>query len=324
MRRYPAGLILQSVKDPLIVLILLAAIPARAAESKKVYLPPVPAFVEVSTKGAQGNAFCTSPELREYLDQNFFHFTSAHESLHPDLVLNCTADDKRVRITVDAADGARVSAVQTKIDPQDFKATAFVAVRKLATDKKTIDAALAAYDNNLRFVHLKPGAEAFDAQDWPTVVKHFPPVLETSAPPAVVYFGLYAAHAKLGHDRLATWYLKAFCEAGGKDPSKLTEQQLAYLKELRSKPAVAPQPFDQANLTEELLLRKWSWAVSDLKVKLAVEPWDAKSYVLIADVYAKVGWASLVDNWRKRGALARKIEADDALSRGIEKLAPKR
>ena len=169
-----------------------------------------------------------------------------------------------------------------------------------------------AYQDRARYGYGKGGSSSFEAGDWNGAADSLFKALESGLSPSYLYFGLYAAHAKLGHPAQARWYLMAYCEEEGKNPAKLNPLQLSYLREIpRLDPSTAPpEPMDLAPMRAEIAQKHWGSVIALLKVVVEEAPWTIEAYDALARSYDALGWKILADDWRRRGKLARETAGD--------------
>lgn len=296
-----------------VALLLLTAVPAAA---KSYQLPRLPARVALLD---DGSPFCASEPLRERLEAFAFGSVARGES-EPDLTVRCAAHDaRRALVSVEDWKGRVADSFKVKIspDPRHFEATGFLVARRLAGSRKVISPALKAYRANVRRAEGKAGEEDFASARWTDASRRLYAALESDAPAEPFYFGLHAAHARLGHEARARWYLLAFCAASGKRPDRLEKAQLAYLRELAPAP---PQPWTPDALAELERLRGerlWASALEHLKGVVERAPWTVAAYDGIADIYETLKWDELEEPWRERGRIARRVNADKRLQESL-------
>lgn len=294
------------------VVALLAVLAAPAAATNY-SVPYLPASVVLFVPDAS-SSFCASDELRSRINPYFAVVADSDHLSYPDLRLDCEPhDDGRVQFTLRNSKGDVVDRFRAKIlaDRSTYDTTAFLVARRLATGSKTIKAALTAYLANSRYQYAGGGIKAFDAGDWTSAADMLYRGLESDAPPTASYFGLYAAHARLGHAARARWYLMEYCESEGKRLSKLDATQLSYLKEIRPPaPGELPAPGDLSRYRSFVADRNWVGAIFELKDLISRAPWTVEAYDALADAYKAVGWDLFEANWRQRAKLARRTAAD--------------
>jgi hypothetical protein len=303
-------------RAPIALLLLLATAPARATSYSVPVLPVSMAFIpDPSSK------FCLSQELRDRIRPYFLAFDAASGSLPPDLTLNCSAyEDGKVKFTVSDGAGRTVDEFKARYESAStFDSTAFLVARRLETGKKTIRAALAAYQADVRYSFAKLGSADFAAGNWDLAAYRLYRALESGAGDDIFYFGLYASHARLGHAAQARWYLLAYSESSGKRPSHLSSTQLSYLRNM-------PRPADSDSLPEPVDLsewhrlrdaRQWGRAMDELKNVIEKAPWAVEAYDALADCYKAVGWETLEEVWRGRARIARKTANDRRLHKDL-------
>ncbi len=301
--------------------LLLVAAAAAPAQAKQYYFPALPVNVAYSPDAS--SKFCVSPLLHERLRTDFMTFDAQGGAVAPDLTIRCAPyDADRVRFTVTDAHGASVDDFKAKVvydKPESFDATAFLVARRVATGKKTLKAALNEYRANVRWVYGKLGTDDFEAGRWESATARLYRALESDAKPDVFYFGLYAAHAKLGHAAQARWYFMTFCRATGKSPKKLNAQQLAFLREMPAHDPAQPlpAPYDLSEWRRLRDARQWSGAIVELKNVIEQAPWTVEAYDALADSYKALGWGPLEDVWRERASVARKVAGDKGLQEDL-------
>lgn len=301
--------------------VMLAA--SAPADAKSYSFPPFP--VQIKFESDPNSPFCLSPKLPARIARDF---VSINDTENPDLVLRCEAyDEERVRFRVVDGNGKVADEFKVKVPPDaaNYDTAAFLVSRRLATGKKTIRAALTTYQDRVRYGYGKTGSSAFDAGEWGEAAGTLYGALESGMSPGYLYFGLYAAHAKMGHAAQARWYLMAYCESEGKNPAKLDARQLSYLREMpRLNPAQSPPaPIDLSDLRARLAQHQWGAVIWELKTVVEAAPWTVEAYDAIANAYKALGWELLEDNWRERAKLARKTASDKRMhERLLDALAP--
>lgn len=297
------------------VAMLLAALAAPAG-AKNYSVPALPATVVLFVPD-QRVSFCVSDELRARITPYFAVVSGPNELSYPDLRLDCEAyDAERVAFTLRNSKGDPVDQFKVHVlaDRSTYDSTAFLVARRLATGSKTIRAALTAYLANSSYLYAAGGIKAFDAGDWTNAADKLYRGLESGAPTTASYFGLYAAHAKLGHAARARWYLMEYCESEGKRLSKLDAKQLSYLREIQPPaPGEAPAAGDLSRYHSLVSDRNWAGAIFELKDVISQAPWTVEAYDALANAYKAVGWDLFEDNWRARAKLARKTANDKRL-----------
>lgn len=286
------------------------------ARAETYYFPALPATVRFTPDAR--SPFCASRELSARLAPDFATI-GGPEVAYPDLELRCEPhDDGRVRLRLIDERGKTADEFKVKVAPgrDAFDSTAFLVARRLATGRKTIRAALAAFQERARYGYGKGGTSAFEAGNWTSAADSLFKALESDLEPGYLYFGLYASHAKLGHAAQARWYLMAYCESEGANPVKLGERRLAYLREM-PRSGAAPPPGDLSRFRSLRDQKQWGGAIWELKNLIEAAPWTVEAYDALADSYKALGWELLEDNWRRRAKLARKTADDDRLHRRL-------
>lgn len=288
--------------------LLLLALASAAGAEAPINLPLLPVHARLDAGG--GSSFCASEELKRGLAGWAFSnvFRSGEYSPTTDLVVACAPyDEGRVQFSVKDRDGADVESFRSKVTGAQFEGIAFLVARRLAESRKTIEAALVAHRADLRATAAQGGAQAIADGDWAAAARSLYLALESNAEPAPLYFGLYMAHAKLGHVLQARWYLLVFCEAVGKRPDQLNDAQLAPLREMTR--ARGDDGFAAASMAgwRRLIAEgKGADAMFLLKDILERAPWTVAGYDAMADAYGKLRWGPLEDGWRQRAKTARR------------------
>jgi hypothetical protein len=203
-------------------LALLTALTARAASATVYYLPSLPARVQLTAHA--GSDFCNSAELMERLRMEFSLVDTPDALQYPDLWLRCeNHEGNRIHFALLDHQDKTVDEFKMKlVDGRNaYPSLAYLVARRLGTGKKSIAASLRAYLANSRYSNAGGGVQAFDQGDWTTAADKLYRGLESDAPTTAAYFGLYAAHAKLGHAAQARWYMMEYCESEGRRPTRL-------------------------------------------------------------------------------------------------------
>lgn len=304
--------------------VALLAVSAVAEGGRRFQIPNLPVRVELVS---DGGAFCDSEALRERLEAFAFASVRRTRDSAADLRVRCeSAGSERARVAALDRAGDEIDSFKVKISPRpaDFEATAFLVARRFAASRRTIKPALIAYQANLRFAEGKTGESAFAAQRWDAASERFFAALESDAPTAPLYFGLYASHARLGQEARARWYLLAYCVERGLAPEDLTPAQLSHLRRLPGS-ATPSAGFDARQSAEWKRLRDarlWSAALFELKEIARAAPWTVDAYDAIADVYEQLKWDELERAWRERAKVARraagKVSFHESLYRVLE------
>lgn len=297
--------------------VVVASLSLTAEARAEVYY--VPAFpVSLRFSADTGSSFCSSKELADRIAPYFATIGGA-ELKHPDLDLRCENHDAgRVRFRVIDERGKVADEFKVKVLPSrdTYDATAFLVSRRLATGRKTIHAALTAFQDRARYGYGSNGTSDFDAGRWEPAADSLYKALESGLDPGYLYFGLYASHAKLGHAAQARWYLMMYCKSVGENPVKLGARRLAYLREMPRSNS-APRPYDLSRFTALQKQRNWSGAIRELKTLIAAAPWAVEAYDMLADSYKVLGWDLFEDTWRRRAKLARKTADDGRMHRRL-------
>lgn len=289
---------------------------AAEARAEAYYIPALPASVRLIADA--GSPFCSSKELPDRIAPYVATLGGADLS-YPDLDLRCEAlDEGRVRFQVIDERGKVVDEFKVAVQPDrdTYDPTAYLVSRRLATGRKTIQAALRAFQDRARYGYGRGGTTDFDAGRWEAAAGSLYKALESGLDPGYLYFGLYVSHAKLGHAAQARWYLMMYCKSEGANPAKLDARRLAYLREMPRSEA-APAPYDLSRFTALQNQKNWTGAILELKNLIEAAPWAVEAYELLADSYKVLGWDLLEDNWRRRAKLARKTADDDRLHRRL-------
>lgn len=286
------------------------------ARAETYYFPPLPVTVRFAPDAR--SPFCASRELSARLAPDFAVIGGA-EVAYPDLELRCEPYEggrARFRLIDERGKTADEFKVKVSTERDAFDSTAFLVARRLATGRKTIRAALSAFQERARYGYGKGGTSAFEGGNWTSAAESLFKALESDLEPGYLYFGLYASHAKLGHAAQARWYLMVYCASEGENPVNLGARRLAYLREM-PRSGSAPAPGDLSRFRNLRDQKQWGGAIWELKTLIAAAPWTVEAYDALADSYKALGWELLEDNWRRRAKLARKAANDDRLHRRL-------
>lgn len=294
------------------------------------HLPASTAMLRVD--GPDFGGFCRSPLLRYVLLRRVFGPLLGENEKYDyplDFTVRCAADAASVRLDVRDRDGRAVaSAEQARTRDAD---AAYLLARGLAKDPAMIAASLDIYRRDAAD-SAHAGAERFAARDWNKAARDLFFALESDVNPVPLYFGLYAAHAHLGHPRLAFWYLLCFLREARRSPAELNEEQLAPLRELASAKGLAELVLERdATL---LFIVKQRLALRGGRVneiyeldRKAVEesPWTVAAYDALVRVQELEHWDALASSWRRRRDLALAVLGDPgSAAAALRRLSPAR
>jgi hypothetical protein len=284
-------------------------------------VPLLPVSVRLSV-GEDATGFCASPELVKALSWGAFAVvaspgTSGSEGA--DARVSCEqAGEGKIRLKYRDADGALVSGFVLTLgaDRGLDAAVARLAAEALARDPAVVRSALDAYVARNRWA-ASQGREALNREDWSAAADWLARGLESDADPAPIILGLYVAHAKLGHRRLAEWYLTEYLVASGRGADSLPDDALAPARALldeRSTDAEADQRRRAGEWydawREAVDAHRWNEAQADLRSLAVEEPWNAGYCEAMAKSTAASGWKTLSSIWSRRAALVREAGAD--------------
>jgi hypothetical protein len=287
---------------------------AASAAAYEYDLPALP--VRVAFSG--GGQTCQSEALRGELAYRFLRVGDARESSELDirchesaalLVLDVYASGRGIgRFKVERSAGS------------DERTTAYLAAAAAAKDSEVIAAALDAYVARNASLAAAGADDLSAGTDWSLAAQHLAAALDSDLPAAPIYFGLYRAHAELGHPIKAKWYLEAFLRAAARRPSELTDAQARPLIKAQASGASDAADADSrfAEYSGLASRKQWHAALYQLREIVAQAPWYEPAYVSLAQSYDRIGWKRLAIIWRARAVFARKLNKDARLGKEIE------
>lgn len=293
------------------LLLLVLAAPA-AAEFQP---PKLPATLGFSGSGH----LCGSSQLREHLRGRFFRLVDADQ--RADLFAACTIKGGELKLSFYDREKKGFSALGVELEADmPVEGVAFLAATDAQRDEKVVAAALDAYVVANSDV-ADAGARDFSAGRWSDATVHFARALESELNAAPMYFGLYRAHAELGHPNQAKWFLAAFLKESKSDVSRLTDEQARPLLVAQAKGPSAGPDVDARFRDYQRLVReeRWDAAYDALRELVADAPWYEPAYRSLEESYDKLDWTRLAKIWKKRSAFARKVNKDKELGREIER-----
>lgn len=295
------------------IVLLLAWEPRRSFVPETLVLPAV---VHVIPEGPDPDGFCRSTVLRHALFLRTFQLVYMEGQAYSrpdDFTVGCGWRGETAVLTVRDWKGRPVTRAAEPFGTP--YGTAYLLARALGKDPALVAAALGLYRDDARAAARK-GAEEFAAGDWTKSAEDLFYGLESDVEPAVLYFGLYADHAHLGHPKLALWYLLCYLGASGRAPEALTDEQLRPLSEPASAGAAAKALFEAdpaPGMIFEMLAAYRRRRINDLyhlDERAAKEsPWNVPAYAAVVRVQELVGWDALAGVWRARRDLAARTNA---------------
>lgn len=277
----------------------------------------LPVTARVAADGPDPDRFCGSTALHDVLLLRAFEMALKPGEPYrrkEDFTARCRREGPAVRLAVHDRAGRQVVSVSEPMG--SVYGTAFRLAERLADDPAVIKAAIDLYRRNADY-SAREGADQFARRAWRESAGNLFFGLEGGADPAVLYYGLYADHARLGHPNQAVWYLLCYLRASGREPEALTDEQLRPLAELASIETAAKALFPNVpaiTLAFRQLAAYRRGNVNEMyqNARRMTEeaPWSVRAYDALARVQEQAGWSALAAAWRARRDLAVRVNAD--------------